>query len=223
MRLGSGTPPRWGLCILVALAVPPIDATAQDASAETVKEAEEAADAGEGAEEEYRNSITFGFNYLHAFLKPREGTEGESLDENENLYGFSIGYERVLIPSHLAILIAKPLVFNRERFDSPLEVLLKGLFRRRRWEPFIGLGLASNLRVFSGEREQKEGRKVEFGVGVLAATGLTYVITRHWGVEVEFGYTYFFNVGSVSEHEITSVLNGVYYFQRGQRNSRTKR
>lgn len=172
---------------------------------------------GEGAEQEFRNSVSWGFTYGHSFLKDREGPEGEELGGTENLYGFNIRYERVLIPSHLAIVIAKPFLFNRERYDSPLEVVLKALMRRRSWEPFLGIGLSSNVRVFSAEREELEGRRIEYAGGLVAATGVTYIFTPHWGTEVELAYVYVFNRTSVSQHEISAWLNAVYYFERRQR------
>ena len=172
---------------------------------------------GLGAEEEYRNSIAFGFIYVHAFLRSRESPQGEPLKENENLYGVNLVYDRVLIPNHLALAIAKPFMFNRERYDSPLEVVLKALIRRGSWEPFLGLGLNSNIRVFAGEREEQEGRRIEYSVGLLAATGFTYVFTPHWGLQLELAYVYTLNRRSVSHHEISPALNAVYFFGRGQR------
>ncbi len=177
---------------------------------------------GLGAEDEYRNSIAFGFIYVHAFLRSRESPEGEALKEKENLYGVNLVYDRVLIPNHLAIGIAKPFMFNRERYDSPLEVVLKALIRRGSWEPFFGLGINSNIRVFAGEREEQEGRRIEYSVGLLAATGFTYIFTPHWGLQVELAYVYTLNRRSVSHHEISPAINAVYFFGRGQREARAE-
>ena len=208
----------WSVVLPLACAslVPRSDACAEPGDERFVEEEAEVRE-GLGAEEEYRNAIAFGFIYVHAFLRSRESPEGEALKENENLYGFNLFYDRVLIPNHLALGIAKPFLFNRERYDSPLEVVLKALVRRGSWEPFFGVGLNSNIRVFAGEREQQEGRRVEYSVGLLATTGLTYLFTPHWGLQVELAYVYTLNQRSVSHHEISPALNTVYFFERGQR------
>lgn len=180
-------------------------------------EEEEEVRAGIGAEEEYRNAIAFGAIYTRSILRPRESATAEPLPEAENLFGINLVYDRVLIPNHLALAIAKPLLFNRERYDSPLEIVLKALTRKGQWEPFFGLGLHSNLRVFAGEREEQEGKRVEYAIGLLAATGFTFIFTPHWGLELEFAYVYVFNDTSVSQHDISPAVNAVYFFQHGQR------
>jgi hypothetical protein len=66
--------------------------------------------------------------------------------------------------------------------------------------------------------------------GLVAATSSTYwrshggktstftlIFTPHWGLELEFAYVYVFNDTSVSQHDISPVVNAVYFFQRGQR------
>jgi len=185
---------------------------------ERFHEEEEAVRGGLGAEEEYRNALAFGFMYTRSLLRPRESsTTGDALNEAENLFGVNLVYDRVLIPNHLALAIAKPLLFNPERYDSPLEIVLKALIRRGQWEPFFGLGLHSNLRVFAGEREEQEGKRVEYAIGLIAATGFTFIFTPHWGLELELAYVYVFNDSSVAQHDISPALNAVYFFQRGQR------
>ena len=104
-------------------------------------EEEEAAREGMGAEEEYSNALAFGVIYTRSILRPRRSATGEELTEAENLFGLNLVYDRILIPNHLALGIAKPFLFNRERYDSPLEIVLKALIRRGQWEPFFGLGL----------------------------------------------------------------------------------
>jgi len=189
----------------------------QDAHREQFREEEQEARAGVGTEEEYRNAIAFGALYTRSILRPRESATEEPLPEAENLLGLNLVYDRVLIPSHLALAIAKPFLFNRERYDSPLEIVLKALIRRGQWEPFFGLGLHNNLRVFAGEREEQEGKRVEYAIGLLAATGFTFIFTPHWGLELELAYVYVFNDTSISQHDISPAVNAVYFFQRGQR------
>ena len=184
---------------------------------EQFHEEEEEVRAGVGAEEEYRNAIAFGAIYTRSFLRPRESATSEPLPKAENLLGLNLVYDRVLIPNHLALAIAKPFLFNPERYDSPLEIVLKALIRRGQWEPFFGLGLHNNLYLFSGEREEQEGRRVDYAIGLLAATGFTFIFTPHWGLELEFAYVYVFNDTAVSQHDISPAVNAVYFFQRGQR------
>ena len=127
---------------------------------------------GEGAEQEYRNALNFGFIYTHSILREQETLPGEGARGSENLYGFKVSYERVSIPSHLAFVVAKPFVFTRERYDSPLELLLKGLFRKGAWEPFLAAGISNNIRTFAREREELEGKRVEYAFGVARRRGL---------------------------------------------------
>lgn len=179
---------------------------------------------GEGAEQEYRNAINFGFIYLHSILREEEGElPGESARGGDNLYGFALSYERVLIPGHLAIVFVKPFLFTRGRYDSPWELLLKGIFRKKAWEPFVAAGIVNNLRIFAREREESEGRRVEYAFGIVAATGVAYLFNPHWGLELELAYNYVVNLSSVSQHDLNTTLNGVYYFQRGQRTERRAR
>lgn len=170
-----------------------------------------------GSEVEHRNAVAFGFLYTHAFLKPRQSADGEQLDENEDLFGFNLAYERVLIPGHLALGIAKPFLFNRERYDSPLDIVVKALIRRGRWELFFGLGLHNNLRVFSREREEQEGRRLEYAVGVISGIGVTFAFTAHWRLELELEYVHVFNARSVSNEELSPSITALYFFERGQR------
>ena len=178
---------------------------------------------GEGAEQEYLNAINFGFIYLRSILREEEELPGQSARGAENLYGFKLSYERVLIPGHLAIVFVKPFLFTRGRYDSPLEILIKGIFRRKAWEPFLGAGISSNVRIFAREREEIEGKRVEYAFGILAATGVAYLFNPHWGVELELAYTYVVNPSSVSQHDLNASLNAVYFFQRGQRTERRAR
>jgi len=154
---------------------------------------------------------------VHSILREVETLPEEGARGGENLYGFKLSYERVLIPSHLALVFAKPFLFTRERYDSPFELLLKGLFRKGPWEPLLVAGISNNLRIFAREREELEGERVEYAFGVLAATGFAYLFTPHWGIELELAYIYVVNAGSISKHDLNASLNGVHYFQRGQR------
>lgn len=191
-----------------------------DEPGESLGDNEEEVASGEGAEREYRNALNFGFIYVHSILRQADVLPGESARGGDNLYGFKLSYDRVLIPSHLALVFAKPFLFTDGRYDSPFEFLLKGLFRKGSWEPFLGAGISNNLRIFAREREEIEGKRVEFGFGIIAATGLAYLITPHWGIELEFAYVYVVNADSVSKHDLNASLNALYYFQRGQRAAR---
>ena len=75
----------------------------------------------------------------------------------QSLGGFVIRYQRELIPSRLAIAVSKPFYFARGRYDSPLELSLKGLLRRGRWDGFAGLLVTWNIRLFDQEAADRVG------------------------------------------------------------------
>jgi hypothetical protein len=129
---------------------------------------------------------------------------------SENLWGFAIAYERVLIPDRLALVIAKPFHFTRDRFDSPMDILLKVVFPKGRWDPYVGVGVSGNMRFFSGELEQEEGRRVEYTFGIGAIAGCTYLFTPRWGLSLEVGYSYFVN--GLAQHGFIDGLAGVWLF-----------
>ena len=168
-----------------------------------------AGDAGAQEEqEEPLNGMELGFTHSFQLLRtsPSEAVEGRS----ENLWGFILSYERTLIPGRLVLVLAKPFHFSRERFDSPLDVYLKVNFPKGRWEPYVGAGISGNLRVFSGELEQEEGRRLEYTFGVGATAGFVYRFTSHWGITLEVGYFYFVN--GLTQHSINDALAGVFFF-----------
>lgn len=159
-------------------------------------------------EEERRNSLELGFTHTFQLLRtsPSEAEAGRS----ENLWGFTIAYERVLIPDRLALVIAKPFHFTADRFDSPLDVFLKAVFPKGRWDPYVGAGVTGNLRLFSGELEQEEGTRVQYTFGVGTIAGCTYRFTPRWGLSLEVGYSYFVN--GLAQHGILDSLAGVWMF-----------
>jgi len=161
-----------------------------------------------GQDEERLNGIELGFTHAFQLLRtsPSEAEAGRS----ENLVGFVIGYERTLIPNRLVLVVAKPFHFTRDRFDSPIELFLKVNFPKGHWEPYVGAGMSGNLRTFSGELEQEEGRRVEYTFGVGAIAGFVYLFTPQWGVTVEVGYSYFVN--GLAQHAITDSVAGVFRF-----------
>jgi hypothetical protein len=173
---------------------------------ERIEEAEE----GLGGEEEYKNGVLFGFSHTFSFLRDRESPIGSGLPEGEHLYGFVIGYERVLHPN-VAIAIIKPFYFNRERIDSELEILLMGLYRKNSWEPFLGAGIVSSLRSFETLRSTAEGKELEYAFGLHFVVGFKYFITPRWAVEFEFGYS-FMPTSRIFEHEINDSYQGAYFF-----------
>ncbi len=121
-------------------------------------------------EADRRNALELGFTHTFQLLRtsPSEAEAGRS----ENLWGFVLAYERILIPERLALVIAKPFHFTKDRFDSPLDVFLKVSFPKDRWDPYVGAGVSGNARFFSGELEQEEGRRVEYTFGVGAIAGV---------------------------------------------------
>lgn len=163
------------------------------------------------SEKEPMNAFAFGGAYAFHLLRPRESANGEPLPDNEHMGGIVLAYERVLIPSYLTFTVAKPFFFNRERIDSPLELSVKGMLRRGNWEPFLGVGLSSNIRIFRAEREEREGREIEYSLGLIVPVGITYVIQRNWGFEFEATYAWI-PTSHVVEHEIATGLYAVHFF-----------
>jgi outer membrane protein W len=83
-------------------------------------------------------------------------------------------------------------------------------FPKGRWEPYIGAGVSGNIRVFSGELEQEEGKRLQYTFGIGTIAGVTRVFTPRWGLSLEVGYTYFVN--GLAQHSITDALSGAFFF-----------
>jgi len=201
-------PPRGLLSCLFVL----VGASASGANAQPDDAADQ--DTGQHPEvpleqdKERRNAVELGFTHAFQILRtsPSEAEAGSS----DNLWGFTLAYERVLMPSRLALVIAKPFHFTRDRFDSPLDVFLKASFPKGRWEPYIGAGVSGNIRVFSGELEQEEGKRLQYTFGIGTIAGVTRVLTPRWGLSLEVGYAYFVN--GLAQHSITDALSGGFFF-----------
>jgi hypothetical protein len=154
-----------------------------------------------------KNNIGLGFAYSAQWLTE---TEGHGANKLQNLYGFSLFYERVLIPGHLALSVRKPFLFDGERFDSGLSTVLEGLLQRKHWELFLGVGVMLNLRVFEVEQEgEPEGLKVSLGVPVI--TGVNLLLTHHWSLQVEGSYIWIATDDPV-KHELETFLTALYHF-----------
>ena len=183
-------------------------ATARAADEEPVEDAQ----AGNGEESVRLNAFAFGPAYSFHFLKERSDAEtGEPLDTGEHLGGFFISYSRHLIPERLALTISKPFLFNKDRFDTPFDFLLRGLFRKGSWEGFIALLLTWNIRVFEKEREAKEGEKNVLSFGIGGDVGGAYFFNPRWSLDVEVSYAYV-PTEDIVEHELGAALSGVYHF-----------
>ena len=182
--------------------------TVQASEEEPAENAEES----EGEEREWLNGFAFGPAYSFHILRDREDAEtGEPLTTREHLGGFFIAYDRELIPQHLAITISKPFYFNKERLDTPFDVILRGLFRKGAWEGFLGLVLTWNIRLFEGEREAKEGERNIMSFGIGGVMGGAYFFNPRWSLDLELGYAYI-PTEDIVEHELTAALSGVYHF-----------
>ncbi len=163
-------------------------------------------------EPELVNALLFGTAYSYHILRNRLDAEnGEPLGRGEHLFGFVISYSRHVIPERLAITFSKPFLFNRERFDTPFDFLLRGLYRKNRWEFFGGLLITWNIRIFEREREEEEGERnaLSFGFGVV--TGGAYFFNPRWSVDLEVGYTYI-PTSDIVTHEINAALSAVYHY-----------
>lgn len=159
-------------------------------------------------EADRRNALELGFTHTFQLLRtsPSEAEAGRS----ENLLGFVLAYERILIPERLALVIAKPFHFTKDRFDSPLDIFLKVSFPKGRWEPYVSPGFSGNARFFSGELEQEEGKRVEYTFGVGAIAGCVYRFTPRWGLSLEVGYLYFVN--GLTQHGFIDALAAVWTY-----------
>jgi len=173
-------------------------------------EPDDATEAGE--EKERLNAFTLGGAYTFHILRDRDSaTTGEPLRTVEHLGGFVISYDRELIPQHLALTISKPFYFSKERFDTPFDFILRGLFRKGSWEGFIGLVLTWNIRVFEKEREEQEGERNILSFGIGAVIGGAYFFNPRWSLDLELGYA---NIPTddIVTHEVSAALAGAYHF-----------
>ncbi len=167
---------------------------------------------GTEEEKELLNAFSFGAAYAFQLNRNRDSaTTGEPLRTRDSLGGFVIAYERELLPKRLSLGISKPFYFMFDRFDTPFELILKGLFHRGSWEFFLGPVLTWNIRIFEQERAEQEGEKNLMSFGIGAVTGAGYYFTRHWGLELEVAYEYI-PTDDIVEHEISSALSGVFRF-----------
>jgi len=175
-------------------------------------EPDEATEEPEVEEKERLNAVTLGGAYTFHILRDRDSaTTGEPLRTIEHLGGFVISYDRELIPGHLGLTIAKPFYFSKERFDTPFDFILKGLFRKGRWEGFIGLVLTWNIRVFEKEREEQEGERNIMSFGIGAVIGGAYFFNPRWSLDLELGYAGI-PTDDIVTHEVSATLAGAYHF-----------
>jgi len=175
------------------------DVEAQQADAET----------GE-PEEEPKNGLLFGFTHAYRLIR-KQGSEIESASRRtEQVYGFLFGYERVL-HRYVALSIIKPFYFNRELVESPLEIVVTGIYRKNGWEPFLGAGVISTVASIKGQGSEGENETVEFSVGLIFVTGFKYFFTRNWAIELEFAYEYV-PKGTSREHAFGDAYQGAYFF-----------
>lgn len=157
--------------------------------------------------EELRHLLSFGPRVAYHSLRERNATE-RGAPEDERLGGFAVSYERILVPEAWACVVSKPLLFNSERFDSPIDLQGKRMFAVGDWELFVGAGITANLRVFRSERRKEEARSKETTLGLLTTTGLTRRLGKRVTVAIEAGYAWI-PLSRVVEHEFTgSVMTG---------------
>lgn len=159
-----------------------------------------------GSEEaEPLNAVSLKVGWSTHLLRERDSAvAGEPTPEVDQLGGFVLSYARVLVPG-LLLTVAKPFFFGQGRFDSPLQLTLSLGAQIGRFELSAGLGPVLNLRVFEGEREQVEGRRLEVSLGLAATAAVAYRFDLRWFLELEAGYAY--QVGDpVVSHEIELVV-----------------
>jgi len=195
--------------VVVSLAVPSF-AEAEPAQVEESKEEAEEAEEGIGEVEEYKNGFIFGFSHMFHLLRDRDTALGSAFGDRENLYGIFLAFERVLHPN-VSITFVKPFYFNHERLDSPFEILINGLYRKNKWEPFVAAGVLTSIRVFYNERDENGVAEKEFSFGLRFVAGFKYFVTPRWAVAFEFGYT-FVPGSDIVEHELSDSYLGAYFF-----------
>ena len=207
----------FSVAIPPALAEPAEREPAEGSEAPRESVAEEREEPAEGAdqeslgqEEEYKNGFLFGFSHMFHLHRDRDTPLGSALGDRENLYGVFFAFERILHP-HVSITFVKPFYFNRDRLDSPFEILVNGLYRKNKWEPFIAAGILGSLRVFYSVRDENGVAEKEFSFGLRFVAGVKYFITPHWCVSFEFGYSYI-PADDIIEHEISDSYLGGYFF-----------
>lgn len=161
-------------------------------------------------EGELENGLLFGFSHAFRLVRNRQGAAPSELRRSENVYGFLLGYERILHP-YVALSIIKPFYFNSERVDSSLEVVLAGKYRKNSWEPFLGAGVVSTLSTVTEEEGGVKADVVEFTVGLLLIVGFKYFFTPNWAIELEFGYE-LAPRNTTFEHAFADSYQGAYFF-----------
>ena len=161
-------------------------------------------------EEGPKNGLLFGFTHAFRLIREQRSAAESASTRDEHVYGFLFGYERVLHP-YVALSIIKPFYFNRDLVESPLEIVVIGIFRKNRWEPFLGAGVVSTIARLKGSGSEAESETVEFSVGLLFITGFKYFFNRNWAIELEFGYE-FVPKGTSVEHAFADTYQGAYFF-----------
>ena len=183
---------------------------APSGAAETGEAQDEEPEEGLGEVEEYKNGLIFGFSHQFHLLRDRDDPIGTALGHKENLLGFMLAFERILHP-HVSVTLVKAFYFNQERLDSPFEILVNGLYRKNKWEPFVAAGVITNIRVFYSVRDENGVAEKEFSAGLRFVAGFKYFVTPHWAVSFELGYSFFPGNDAV-EHELSDSYLGGYFF-----------
>ncbi len=161
-------------------------------------------------EEELENGLLFGFSHAFRLVRNRRGAAASELRRADNVYGFLLGYERVL-HRYIALSIIKPFYFNSDRVDSSLELVLSGKYRKNSWEPFLGAGVVSTISRVTEEEGGEKVEAVEFSVGLLLIVGFKYFFTPNWAIELEFGYE-LAPKSTTFEHAFADSYQGAYFF-----------
>ena len=61
------------------------------------------------------------------------------------------------------------------------------------------------------EREEAEGKRVQYSAGTLVDVGVTHFFTPKWALQFEVAYIWVFT-SDVFEHELATTLDGAFYF-----------
>lgn len=157
--------------------------------------------------EEFRNIISSGPLLAFHGLRQR-GATNLGAPASDLLGGFSLVYERVLVPNAWALVVANAFLFKSGRFDSALDLAATRIHAFGSWELFVSLGITFDIRAFFDKRQAQEGRPNELTLGLIARTGLVRRVSKQISIGVEVGYSWI-PLSAVVEHELaTSLLIG---------------
>ncbi len=163
------------------------------------------------APEGYRwNFVSVRAAHAYHNLDEREAVDlGAPADEH--LGGFVLAYQRSLIPGLFGIGISNAYMFNADRFDIPIDILLVVMQQFGDWRPYLSLGPTMSLRWYHADRAAQEGVDFEFTLGFAGGVGVIWQFKERWGLLIEVHGSFIPN-SDVVEAELNDSLGFIYRF-----------